>query len=326
MLKNNRDHREVEVIGINSSSDNLLRNGVDEYIVAPLVLSPEYPDWLLNLCRDKQVDVVLPFVQAELAVLSENREKLESSGTKMSIASSASLSTLNNKRVMAQVFPNLMPVQKVVSTPDEIVEFARMAGYYTGTRLCCKIQGHCGGAGFAVLDEQKALDVSLFNRAGMPRYISINQLIDITEKTGTQIILQEYIEGTDYSVAVLADHGEVVGMCGFAGYFMEYGSVMSGEIIKNEAAYDIAEQITRRTCLDGNACFDFMVRPDGTPVLLECNPRINATIAFVEKAGGDFVYQRCRQLMGESLEGVSFDIDYGLRMVNYYDPCFFRET
>ncbi len=48
-LKDNRDHREVEVMGINSSSDNLLRTGVDEHIVAPMVLSPEYPDWLLNL-------------------------------------------------------------------------------------------------------------------------------------------------------------------------------------------------------------------------------------------------------------------------------------
>lgn len=325
-LKNNRDHREVEVIGINSSSDNLLRTGVDEYMIAPLVLDPKYPDWLLNLCAEKKVDVVLPFVQAELAVLAEHRKKLESLGTKISVASPETLSILNDKTKMAEHFPELMPRQRIVHTSEEIMAFAKDVGYFTGTNICCKIQGRCGGTGFAVLDEQKAMDVSLFNRCGMPRYITIGQLCEITEKVHTQIILQEYIKGTDYSVAVLADNGWVQGICGFAGYFMEYGSVMSGEIIKNVAAYEIAERISVETGLDGNACFDFMIRPDGTPVLLECNPRINATIAFVEMAGGDFVYQRCRRLMGESLGDVTYDIDYGLRMVNYYDPWFFHEA
>ena len=77
-LKNNVDGREVEVIGINNSPANILRSDVDEAIIAPSITDPDYIDWLLDLCTRKKVDVILPYITAELPILAANREKLES--------------------------------------------------------------------------------------------------------------------------------------------------------------------------------------------------------------------------------------------------------
>lgn len=60
--------------------------------------------------------------------------------------------------------------------------------------------------------------------------------------------------------------------------------------------------------------------------LLECNPRINASIGFCWKAGVNLVYLRCKQLMGE-LEEKDFlagsNIKEGLRMQKYYESEYF---
>lgn len=329
-LKNNVDGREVEVIGINNSPANILRSDVDEAIIAPSITDPDYIDWLLDLCTRKKVDVILPYITAELPILAANREKLESKGTKVSVASERTLMVANDKVELSRMFPEYMPRQTVVRSSSEVRSFARSVGYYTWTSLCCKLADRCGGTGFAILDEKKYLDIGSFNKMGVNRYISIDQLCEIVDKVDADIILQEYVAGTDYSVCVLANKGKVELMCGFAGYAMEYGAVTQGEIVKNEMAYDFCRAITKVLELDGNACFDFILRTkDNTPlevcspVLLECNPRISATIPFIAKAGADLVYLRCKQLLGDPID-TNISFDYGLKMVKYYDAHYYR--
>lgn len=322
-LKNNPDNIPVEIISINNSERNILRTGVDEYHIAPSIFAPEYIEWLRNLCEEKGVDVILPYITAELPIAAANREYLEEKGTKVSVASLDSLMVANNKVEMAKMFPQYMPKQIVAHNSRDIRTFAKKVGYHTGTQLCCKLTDKCGGCGFAILDERKYLDIASFNKVGVNRYISLNQLCEIADKVDTEIIIQEYVPGTDYSVCVLADHGKTIYECGFAGYAMEFGAVTSGEIIKNEEAYRIATEVVEKIGLDGNACFDFIIKEDGTPVLLECNPRINATLPFLAEAGADLAYYRCRQLLGETLPE-NLDIDYGLKMVKYYESHYFR--
>lgn len=322
-LKNNIDGRGVEVIGINNSPSKILRSDVDESVIAPSIADPGYIDWLMCLCAEKKVDVVLPYITAELPILAANLEKLESTGAKVSVASERTLGIANDKVELARMFPNIMPRQAVVRSGREVRSFARKMGYYSGKPLCCKLADKCGGTGFAILDEKKYLDIGSFNKVGVNRYISLSQLCEIADKVDADIILQEYVDGIDYSVCVLANKGKTEIMCGFAGYAMEYGAVTQGEILENQKAYSMARDITEALDLDGNACFDFIVRPDGQPVLLECNPRISATIPFIAKAGADLVYLRCKQLLGEPINtGISFD--YGLKMVKYYDAYYYH--
>ena len=155
MLKNNVDGREVEVIGINNNPANILRSDVDEFIIAPSSFDPAYIDWLLDLCTEKKVDVILPYITAELPIIAANREKLESKGAKVSVASERTLMVANDKVELARMFPDFMPRQTVVRSSDEIRAFAQSIGYYTGTPLCCKLADKCGGTGFAILDHEQ---------------------------------------------------------------------------------------------------------------------------------------------------------------------------
>jgi len=332
-LKNNRDRREVEVIGINSEELNILRAEVDKFLIAPPIAAPSYPDWLEDVCRREAVDIVFPFLQLELPLAVQYRPRLEAIGTKVSITSAESLELVNDKIKMAERYPQFMPRQTVARNSSDVRAFASLIGYSPcrdgtagGTPMCCKLAGCSAGYGFAVIDERKSLDMYLLNKSR--RYISLGQLCSMVDngwlnRIPHEVILQEYIEGTEYCVCVLADHGTVAGMCGFMGDGIEGGAYTSGTILKNDEAYAMARQVVEDSGLDGNACFDFILRPDGRPVMLECNPRLSAGIAFPETAGADFVYQRCRQLMGEDF-AKEYDIDYGLKMMRYPDYVFYR--
>ena len=154
-LKNNRDGRDVRVIGINNSPYNILRTDVDEFVVAPSITDPEYIPWLRDLCKDKKVDVLIPFIQGELPIASKYAESLLEVGTHVSITDPKSLNLLNDKIALAERYPEYFPAQKVVNSSDGVREFAEKVGYYDGDHpMCCKIAGKCGGLGFAILDEQ----------------------------------------------------------------------------------------------------------------------------------------------------------------------------
>ena len=102
-LKNNPDGVPVSVIGINNSEKNILRTGVDEYYIAPSIFAPDYIDWLLNLCEEKKVDVVLPYITAELPIAAENKTLFEAKGIKVSVSPAPSLAISRDGKIVFSI-------------------------------------------------------------------------------------------------------------------------------------------------------------------------------------------------------------------------------
>lgn len=315
--------------------NKLLHHGTTYQYIAPPITDTGYIPFLKKVCEKTHTDIIIPYITAELELMAEYKEEFEQMGVKVSVASKESLKILNNKEKFGEMFQRYAPGQCAtddVHTAKIICE----AHKNKKMKLCCKISGKCGGTGFCIVDNEKAYDISLFNRCGVNRYISDQDLYKIIE-AGNRVILQEYVEGIDYSVCVLADHGNVLAMAGYAGFDMEFGAVVNGQIVTNRNAFEIARKIVEDLKVDGNACFDFileggksrteMSHMQNAPVkLLECNPRINASIGFCWKAGVNLVYLRCKQLMGELKEKdfiAGSNIKEGLRMQKYYESEYF---
>lgn len=194
---------------------------------------------------------------------------------------------------------------------------------YPNKAMCCKLPNKCGGLGFCIIDEEKGRDLTIVNKFGLHRYITFDMLLTYYASLDDDMILQEYEEGTDYSMCILADNGKLVHGLGFEASLMAFGSAMFANIAFNQEAYDIAKRIVEDTGLDGNACFDFILKPDGSVKLLEVNPRLSATLPFIARAGLNLPYLRCRQLLGYDVENVKLDINYKLRMSKNYESEYF---
>lgn len=309
-LKNNRDGRDVYVVGIDSSEKKILRDAVDQFHIAPRIDSDGYVDLLVELCESENIDIVIPFLQAELPLAAEYKDRLASVGTKVSVASKETLDAVNSKIALHDRYPEYMPRQAVCISKFQLLDFLDDVG--RDTPICCKTDGGWGGSGFCVIDDKVC--------AG---HISQSQLLAMYRRTHIPFIVQELICGTDYNTVALADHGKLVGVCGFSGGDFELGAYSYGEMLNVPEAYAITERIVRETGLDGNACFDFILKPDGTPILLECNPRISSGLSFPCAAGADFIYQRCKMLLGEEYV-TEYNIDYDLKMVLCHEYSFYK--
>ena len=323
-LRNNYDGEEIYVVGINCEDTALLRKGVDAGYVVPRITEPDYEDKLAEICEKEKVDVILPFITAELPVACKYKNRLEAAGTKVSVSSLESLKVVGDKTQLMRLYPDLMPKQALAMSSYAIREFAEKIGY-PEKKFCCKLPNRCGGLGFCIIDEEKGRDLTLYNKFGLNRYITMNMLIDLAAHCNDDIILQEYEEGIDYSMCILADHGELLYGLGFEASLMAFGSAMFADIKQNEQAYKIARAVTKDTGLDGNACFDFILKPDGSVKLLEVNPRLSATLPFIARAGLNLPYLRCRQLLGYDIRNLDLKINYRLRMSKNYESEYFED-
>lgn len=321
-MRKNYDNEEIRVVGINCEDTALLRKGVDAGYVVPRITEPDYIPIVLDICLKEKVDVIMPFITAELPLMAEKKAFFEEHGIKVSVTSPESLVAVGDKVTLSKKYGNVMPKQKTVNTVKDIFDFVKEIGY-PEKQMCCKLPNKCGGLGFCVIDEEKGADLTIVNKFGLNRYITLDMLLTYFHKLDDVMILQEFEEGSDYSMCILADHGKLVHGLGFEASLMAFGSAMFANIAFNQEAYDIAKQICEDTGLDGNACFDFILKPDGSVKLLEVNPRLSATLPFIARAGLNLPYLRCRQLLGYDVENVELDINYKLRMSKNYESEYF---
>lgn len=321
-LRNNEDGVEVKVYVANSVAANLPPEELsDGNFVVPPVTAPEYIETLISICKEHDISIVMPTATLELEIMARAKEKFAQNGIIVSVSSIESLLIANNKIALYSCYADLMPKQVIPNGISDVDAFAAMFKYKNSS-ICCKVDNLCGGKGFAVVDDKKCNDTSLFNKFGENRYISLHDLKSIVGNGKNKVILQQRIEGLDYTVSILANQGVVTHICGYVGYMMAFGSIMYGEIQPNSMAYDIVTKIVAELKLDGNVAFDFILRKSGKVVLLEINPRINASLPFVRQAGCNMVYLRCKQLLGFEVPAECV-MKEGLKMKKFYDTRYY---
>lgn len=320
-LKDNEDGVSVKVYVANSVAANLPPNELsDGNFVVPSVTAPNYIETLISICKDNGISIIMPTSTLELEIMAHAKDELMQQGIIVSVSSIDSLFVANNKIALYGCYSDLMPKQIIPSGASDVDAFAASLKYKNSS-ICCKVDNLCGGKGFAIVDDKKSKDISLFNKFGENRYVSLADLKNIVA-SNKKVILQQRIEGLDYTVSALADKGKVVHVCGYVGYIMAFGSIMYGQIKPNDMAYNIVEKIVSELGLDGNVAFDFILKKNGKVVLLEINPRINASLPFVRQAGCNMVYLRCKQLLGYDVSS-ECNLSTGLKMKKFYDTRYY---
>lgn len=322
VLRDNYDHEEIHVVGINCEDTALLRKGVDAGYVVPRITEPDYIPTVIDICKKEHVDVIFPFITAELPIMAASKDIIEREGIKVSVSNAMSLKLAGDKVFLGEHYPELMPKQAVVENEADCLHFAQRVGY-PRQKICCKLPNRCGGLGFCVIDEEKGLDMTLFNKFGLNRYITFDMLVTLVKHTAETVILQEYEEGNDFSYCGLAQEGKLLYGLGFEASLMAFGSAMFANIAQNQMAEDIARKIVEDTGLDGNFCCDFILKPDGKVTLLEVNPRLSATLPFIAKAGLNLPYLRAIQLLGRDVTNMKFELNLKLRMSKNYESEYF---
>ena len=76
-------------------------------------------------------------------------------------------------------------------------------------------------------------------------------------------------------------------------------------VADDPAVTEVCAKVTQKLGLDGNIGFDIRKREDGTPIIMECNPRITAGIPYFFLAGVNLPYLCIKKLLKEELPQVT---------------------
>ena len=305
--------RNIRLVGADLNRDETILRMCDAAYAVPRGNDPSYIDVLFDICRKEKIDVLLPIMSVELNALAENRKRFEEIGTKVSVSDTEPLAIANNKRRLLDFMTeNALPCAKyyAVHSIKEIEEAVRCLGY-PKKRVCVKATDGSGSRGFRILDESVSRFDAFINEKPTSGTICLSELISILEEAEhfPELLVMEYLPGAEYSVDLLADHGKCLFTCCRKSLRMENSIMLEAEIVNNSAVNTLCEKTTKLLGLDGNIGFDLRERADGTPVIMECNPRITAGVPFFELAGVNLPYLCIKKLLGEELPRQ--DLEYG---------------
>lgn len=322
-FKNNGE-RDIRIVGIDMNDEPSARYLVDSFYSVPSVTAPEYIDLVIDICKKEHVDIYFPNISAEVTAVSKRKKDFFEIGTIISSADSTVVEIGNNKLHLYEFLQKkgiTVPRFYGVHSIDDFVAGCKAFGY-PEVPVCLKIVDGSGSRGVRIIDSSRNRYHIFINEKPNSFFIAYEDMLSILKEANQfhDMLLVDYLPGTEYTVDLLADHGKILYMVGRENIVSLMGIAQESIVKEDSDAYSICQSVVEAMGLDGNIGFDFMRNKEGHPVLMDLNPRITATVSVVAAAGVNLPYLRVKQLLGEPLP--NFQPNYGTRLKRRYGEIY----
>jgi carbamoyl-phosphate synthase large subunit len=140
----------------------------------------------------------------------------------------------------------------------------------------------------------------------------------LSAKWGFPIIVQQFITGTEINIAVLGDgKGNTISSIPMRKlYITDKGKAWAGITLEDETLIDLAKKFVAATHWKGGCELEIMRTADGTPYIMEINPRFPAWIYLTAAAGQNQPAALARMALGETVTPYT-DYEVGKIFIRY---------
>ncbi|MGE5607214.1 MAG: ATP-grasp domain-containing protein [Bacteroidota bacterium] len=269
---------------------------VDAVFQIPRVNETGYLKALMQICRKEKVNLLVPLYEPEFLILDQHRDQFKKLGTILLLSATETLKICNDKLETYRFF-----IDHDINTPK--TRPVKEKPFYDKFPMFVKPRSGLGSVGAYKVTSQSELDF-LANR-------------------NPDLIVQEYINGTEFTLDGLADlNGRVLSLVP-----RERIDVRSGEVVKSRTVDrpDLILQgkyISETLGIIGPAtlqCID-----DGLMVYwIEVNPRFGGGVPLSIQAGVDYPYLLYRMCNNEPLEPILGEYQKNLTMLRYDQSVYF---
>lgn len=239
------------------------------------IKEPEYIDNLLSICADDCIDLLIPTIDTDLLVLSENKERFEVIGTRVMISTPDKIRICRNKNNTSQFF-----IDCGLHAPIPVNDWKE---YKSGYPAFIKPKDGSSSINAFKVENEKELEVY----AGQVE----------------NYIVQPFIKGREYTIDIFCDwDGNPVSVVP-----RERLQVRAGEVIKTQIAMD-AQMITeaKQLCNVFKPCGPMTVQlirdKDNVDWFIEINPRYGGGAPLSMKAGARSAEIVLKLLSGDKVE------------------------
>lgn len=249
----------------------------EECIKVPRCTSDDYMDVLLQICIDKQIGVVIPTIDTELKVLSENRARFLEQGIQIVISDTAFITTCRDKRLTDSLFHELgIPTPKIMD--KDHVTFPLFAKPYDGSL----------SANTHLVHDQEELTKDILNDPKM--------------------LLMEYVNTKEYKEFTVdmyyGQDGQVKGIVPRERIEIRAGEINKGITRKNMIVGFLKQRMGTLQGVRGCICLQLFYRLSDHDIKgIEINPRFGGgfPLTYYAKANyGEYIIRE--YLLGETID------------------------
>lgn len=267
--------------------------------LVPRVTDQNYISVLLEICKRHDIKLLIPLIDTELLLLSENEELFEKQGVVVLVCSPEANRICRDKNKTAEFFRSIGINTPVIFELKSVLD-NEFSGY---PYLIKPFDGSCS---IGVTKVNSPEELKFFNK-----YVN-------------NAILQEFIEGEEYTIDALVDfEGRVRSVVPRLRIETRAGEVSKGMTVKNQviiaATRKVAEQLPGALGCLTIQCF---LTPDGDTVFIEINPRFGGGFPLAIQAGADFPRWIIEIMLGRDPEIAIDDWQDGTVMLRYDDAVF----
>lgn len=274
---------------------------VDRALLAPPSRSPDYVTWLVQVCTEERIDLILPLIDGDIPILAEHHEALESGGAQVLVPPLDAVMRTRDKWRTLQLFKQLDLAVPATWLPEQL------SGVELSYPLIVKPRSGSAGKHAFRVDGQREL-------AFFVEYVP-------------DAMIQEFIVGPEITTDVLCDHdGVVLGAVSRRRIEVRSGEVAKGVTIRDDTILDGCVRLATTLGAVGPITVQCIVR-DGTPYYTEINSRFGGGVPLGIAAGFDAP----RLLLGRRA-GIPVDVPelgayaVGLYMTRFDEAFFLTES
>ncbi|NOY42653.1 MAG: ATP-grasp domain-containing protein [Planctomycetes bacterium] len=269
----------------------------DDWQIVPRCDAPNFVDAVLKYCRQQDIQLIIPTLDTELAVYSENRDRFQESGITVAVSDPATIAITNDKLKTDQFLQSKsLPGVECVD-PFQNPQFP----------LIIKPRFGSASNGVQVVHDSEELEF-YFKRTAKP-------------------LVQQLASGQEYTVNFYVDlHQQCRVAVPHKRIETRGGEVSKCVTEKIPELVGLAQQLAQSLpCPWGAMCFQVFFDSQRNARIIEINPRFGGGYPIAHQAGVDFVELLIREVLSEPLP-TSMPWRAGIAMTRWDDAVFLDQS
>lgn len=269
--------KENKVITVDLSDTAPANYFADKYYLVSRVTSDTYIDEIIDICRKENIKLIVPTIDTELLTLAKNRKRIEEeTRAKVLISDEKYIKICRNKITTSNFFK-----ENNIGAPREINKEILENKDFSFPLFIKPLDGSSSINTFKVNNEK---ELEFFKE-----YI---------EKP----IVQEFIEGTEYTVDILLDFdSNPITIVPRERIATRSGEISKGKVVKDRDVINAVKELLKVFKGRGHITAQCMKTKDGIK-FIEINPRFGGGAPMSIKAGANSAENILKLLSGEKLD------------------------
>jgi len=301
-LKNNPDEIGVKIVGTDIKENVVGRYLVENFYIVPKPEKDGYLEALLEICKEEDINFILPQTTREVQILAKEHKLFNASGIKIAVSKETAITLANNKYYLLETFArhNLPhPKYRLAKSESEFVESVYHLGYPSRS-VVVRPPISNGMRGLRILTKDPWDVERYLNEKPSGVELDLDSMLKILRNGSywPELLLTEYLPGPEYTVDVFRGREANVVIPRLR-KSIRSGITFHSLIDIRKDIIEISLQAAKIMDLQYAFGFQYILDEAGVPKIIESNPRIQGTMVASIFAGYNIPWYTIRELMGD---------------------------